>query len=314
MVDSGGHPDSVHFHGKRASSVLEGMYMRSWLLLAPLVILLALAAACGSDDDDANDSSADDDGVAEVQMDPTPESEPDPTPAPTETPEPEPEPTATEVSVQETDDDIDEPESDDTADTDPGTADPGDLNALLLSVEDLPVNWTETEDFEEEDVEVGDVADDPFGAPCGIQPLEETYDPVAEADRSFQGTELGPFLSQNLVQVSSGDEAAQVMDTIRETFACEEWVEQDEFGEELRFEINEMDFQDIGDSSLAIRLGLSFGDEPEMDMFGEFAFDMVFVQRNEYISMFMYVDIFGMSEADFESIVRRADEKIDQGG
>jgi hypothetical protein len=297
--------------------------MRSWILMIALSATLLLVAACSSNgDDDADDAPVEEDNVEEVQETPTPEPEPEPTetptpePEPTETPTPEPEPEPTATPTPEPEDE----ESDEADDTESQTDAPeaGELDGYLLSIDDLPEGWNQVDDeFVDED-EFAEVSDDPFDAPCGIEPLDESVEPIAEAERSFEGSELGPFFSQNLMQLESADEAAEVMSVMRELFNCEEWTESDEFGEEMTFTVEEVPFEDVGDDAFAIILGLEFGDLSEEDemmmaMFGDFNFDLVILQRDEFISMLMYFDIFGMSDTDFESLVRLADEKIQSG-
>jgi hypothetical protein len=289
--------------------------MRSWILLIALGAMLLLVAACNGDDA-TDDTPTEDDTTAEVQSTATPEPEPTetptPEPEPTETPTPEPEPTETPIPEPE-DDDVDLADED----TEPTeTADAGELDRFLLSVDDLPAGWMEIDDEFVDEEEIVDMAEDqPFDAPCGIEPLDESVDAIAEAERSFQGSELGPFFSQMLMQFGSADEAREVMDVMRELFACEEWTESDEFGEEVTFTVDEVPFDDVGDDAFAILLGISLDDLSEeeqamMDLFGEFGFDMIIVQRDEFISMFVYFDIFGMSDTDVESLIRIADEKI----
>jgi hypothetical protein len=294
--------------------------MRSWILLIALSAMLAFVAACGTSDDDAvDDVASDDDVVAEVEPTETPEPEPEPTetptpePEPTPTPEPTPEPEPTETPTPEPEEDEIDDASDDST---PTTAqDPGALDAYLLSIDDLPEGWMQVDDEFVDDEFATDVSDEPFEAPCGIEPLGESVEPVAEAERSFEGSELGPFFSQNLMQMGSPEE---VMSLMRELFDCEEWTESDEFGDEITFTVQEVPFEDVGDDAFAIILGLSFEDLAEeeqmmMDMFGEFAFDLVILQRNEFVTMLMYFDLFGMSDTDFETLVRLADEKLQSG-
>jgi hypothetical protein len=275
--------------------------MRSWLAVLMLSALLLLVAAC--DDDDATDDAPADDAVAEeVQPTATPEPEPTETPAPTATPEPE--PTATPEPTPEP-----EPtEVEDTSDSDRRPA--GDLEGLLLSLDDLPDGWTQLEDeFADEDF--GDVSDDPFEAPCGIEMPEDGFESIAEADREFEGTELGPFLSQSLMQMASVDDADAAMNLLRELFGCDEWTEVDDFGDEMTFTIEIVPIDGVGDDAFRIELGLSFGEEmPELDMFGDFKFDLVMLRRGEYVTMLMFFDIFGVSAIDFDSIVQIADEKL----
>jgi hypothetical protein len=292
--------------------------MRSWIMLIALSAMLLLVAACTTSDDAADDTAVEDDTAADVQPTPTPEPEPEPTetptpePEPTETPTPEPEPT--ETPVPETDDEEAEIADDDTdVDASVGT---GELDRLLLSIDDLPEGWTEIDDEFVDEEEIVDVAEDqPFDAPCGIEPLDETVDAIDEAERSFQGSELGPFFSQIIMQFGSSDEAEDVMSVMRELFNCEEWTESDEFGEEVTFTVDEVPFEDVGDDAFAILLGISLDDMDEeeqamMALFGEFGFDMIMVQRDEFVSMYVYFDIFGMSDTDVETLVRLADDKI----
>ena len=269
--------------------------------------MLLLVAACG-DDDATDDAPVEEDTAAEVEPTETPEPEPTETPEPEPTETPEPEPTATPEPVEE--------EADD-ADDDPRTArDNGDLEALLISLDDLPEGWMQVDDdFLDDDEFAADVSDDPFDAPCGIEPLDESIEPVAETDREFEGSELGPYLFQNLMQMGSAADAEEAMSVMRELFGCEEWTETDEFGDEVTFTIEEVPMEGVGDDAFAIKLGLTFEGLSEeeaamMDMFGEFDFDLVVLQRGEYVTMLMYFDIFGMSDVDFDSLVRIADEKL----
>jgi hypothetical protein len=289
--------------------------MRSWILPVALAALLSFSAACGNGDDDGEEAAAQVETPAEAVE--TPTIEPEPEPEATETPVPEPEPTPTEEAEPDVEVEAD-PEPTPTAAPDTATdatvarGDTG-IADLMLSLDDLPSGWTITLDHFNGDAEMDDVSDEPWDAPCGIEPLEETYTPVAEGDLSFQGTELGPFLSQNLVLLESASDAQAVMSLMRELFDCDEWIEIDEDGEEWVFEVNELPFGQVGDDHFALRIGLTYGDDPEFGMFEGIAFDLIIVQRDEYISMFMWVDLFGMSGVDLESLVRVGDEKIQAG-
>jgi hypothetical protein len=297
--------------------------MRSWKLLVVLSAMMLFIAACSSASDDATDDAPADDAVAE-EVEPTaePTLEPTPEPEPTETPEPEPtatpepEPTETpepEMDAEDEDEEVDGPRSESGAE-----GDMSGLDGVLLSLDDLPAGWTQVEDdLGDEADEFGDISDDPFEAPCGITDIDDEFDfePVAEGERSFEGGELGPFLSQFLVQSENTDQAQEVMDVFRMMFDCEEWTETDEFGDEMTFMISELPFEDIGDDLFAFSIGLDFGDLSEeeaamMALFGDISIEFVFIQRNEFVSMMMFIDIFGMGDTDFESLVRLADEKI----
>lgn len=287
--------------------------MRSWILLIVLSAMLVLVAACNGDDDAAEDAPADEEVAEEVEETPTPEPEPEPTataePEPTATPEPE--PTETPVPEPEVDEgDDEEAEPQDSAEG------AGELDALLVSLEELPEGWMQVDDEEMLDGEdMGEVSEDPFDAPCGIEPLDDTIEPVAEGERSFQGSELGPFFSQNLMQMGSTSDAEEVMSVMQELFSCEEWTETDEFGDEMTFSLDATEYEGAGDQAFALEIALSLEDLSEeeaamMDMFGDFVFDMVIMRRGEYVSMMMFFDIFGMSETDFDSLIQTADQKL----
>lgn len=305
-------------HGERTNG------MRSWKLLIVLSAMMLFIAACTTDSDDSADDVAADDAVAE-EVEPTTPPEPTPEPEPTETPEPEPtetpEPEPTETPVPEIDEDDDE-EADDADLSRAGSQDgeASDLDGVLLSLEDLPEGWMQVEDSFD-DVgdfdDFSDISNEPFEAPCGLSDPGDEFDfePVAEGEREFEGGELGPFLMQNVMQLENSDQAEEVMDLFRLWFDCDEWSEVDDFGDELTFVINDMEFADIGDDILAMSIGLEFGEMSEeeaamMALFGDISFDFVFVQRNEFVSMMMFMDIFGMDNVDFESLVQRADEKM----
>lgn len=295
--------------------------MRSWKLLIVLSAMMLFIAACSSASDDATDDVPAEEEVAE-EVEPTPTPEPTPEPEPTETPEPEPtetpEPEPTETPMPETDDaDDEDDESSDMSRAGSRDGDASELSGILLSLDDLPEGWMQVDDEFSDGEEFGDLSDDPFDAPCGLidEDLDFDFDSVAEAERSFEGGELGPFLAQNLVQLESSGDAQEVMGVFRMMFDCEEWSETDEFGDEMIFTIDEMEWDDIGDDIFALSIGLDFGDMSEeeaamMALFGDISFEFVFVQRGEFVSMLMYIDIFGVTEADFESLVRRADEKM----
>jgi hypothetical protein len=277
------------------------MPMRSWILVIALGAMLVVVAACSSSDDDGNGTeTAVDEETPTAVVEPTPEPEPTATPEPTPTPEPEPTPT---------------PEATPTAE--PGEpAEPADLQALLLSIEDLPEGWTQIDTPDDDpDFDIDDeFSDDPFDNPCGIEPPDWLDDPLGEAEREFQATELGPFLMQSIMEWEDAEQAGAVIELFRELFGCDEWIEEDEFGEEITFEILESDaYPGLGDDSYVVRIGMNFGDDPMMDLFGDIGFEMIFFQRNQYVTMFMYMDIFGMGDVELESLLQRADEKIAGG-
>lgn len=294
--------------------------MRSWKLLVVLSAMMLFIAACSSSDDATDDAPADDAIAEEVEPTATPEPEPTETPEPEPTATPEPEPTATpepeptetpESEMDAEDEDADDPRSESNAD-----GDMSELDGVLLSLDDLPAGWIQVEDeLGDTTDEFDDISDDPFDAPCGITEEDLDFEPVAEGERNFEGGELGPFLSQNIVQLENSDEAAEVMDTFRLWFDCEEWTEVDEFGDEVTFTIEEAPFAEVGDDVFAMSIGFDFGEMSEeeeamMALFGDISFDFVFVRRNEYVSMMLYFDIFSMGDIDFESLVRLADEKM----
>lgn len=312
--------------------------MRSWVLLLLLSAFLAITAACGNGDDDDDDASADNDTTEEVAVDEGDEdgeSEPEPSatpePEPTATPEPteEPEPTPTEEPAEEpteapaeesTETAANEEESGESEESEDSGA--GQLDALLLTLDDMPEGWMEAdetsteiegfEDFEdfEDDEAVEDFSEDLFETPCGVEPLDEAFTPVAEADRTFQATEFGPMLTHSVMQLGSSDEASEALDLTRELFACEDWVETGEMGEEITFEISELPMGDYGDDSVAYRLTFSVADQPEMEMFGDVGFDFIFIQRGEYIANLGHFDLFGMGEVDLESMTQLAADKL----
>jgi hypothetical protein len=296
--------------------------MRSWKLLIALSAMMLIIAACSSASDDSTDDVATDDEPVAEEVEPTATPEPTPEPEPTETPEPEPtetpEPEPTETPEPEID------EADDEAD-DMGSragsrdGDASGLDGVLLSLDDLPEGWVQVdEEFEDEFDEFGDISDEPFDSPCGVTDPDDfdiDFEPIADAERNFEGGELGPFVAQNLAQFESVEQAEEAMRVMRLMFDCEEWSEVDEFGEEMIFIIEQLPMDDVGDDVFAISIGLEFPDMSEeeaamMALFGDIGFEFIFIQRDEYFSMLMYIDIFGVSEADFESIVRRADEKM----
>lgn len=298
------------------------MRMRVWVLLLSLTMMLVVVAACGDDDSDDTEA-AESDTAEEVNDDPTATPEPEPTATATPEPTDEPEPTEEDTEAQDEDSEpADEGESqeeggdaDEESEPAEGEQSSGELGHLLLSIDDVPADWTQSDLGEAtvEDAEFDDLADDPFEAPCGIEPIDEAYEPVAEGQATFQGTEMGPFLTHGVAQLDSADDAAEALDYMRTLFDCEEWIETDEMGEEIVFEINESDIADVGDDAVSVRISFSMGDEPEMEMFGDIGFDMVFFRRGEYVDTLMFFDLFGMSEADFPSLVQRADEKLQAG-
>jgi hypothetical protein len=241
---------------------------------------------------------------------PTPEPEPEPTPTeePGATTEPTPEPTVEPTPTPDS-----EPEPTQPPDTTAGSPEARALIPLLLTEADLGAGWTATYTEDEMIVDDEEATDEPFEAPCGIE-APESLDTVAEVSQEFQQTELGPFLTQTLSKFSSSGDAEQAMGLLREWFACDEWTETDDFGDEITFVVEPKDFASIGDDTFALTMSFGLDDSPELNLFGDLGVDLVFVRRGEYISYFIYFDFFGMSGTDLESLIRRADEKVVSGG
>lgn len=164
-------------------------------------------------------------------------------------------------------DDDDVEDEDATAPTKPAASN---LDQVILTLADLPAGWTTAAE------DPDDTTDDSF---CGdVDPLADV-EPAAEAEVSFQQSEMGPFLAAVALRFDDG--ADDVMDLFAEAVdACREFTETDEDGNETVYRFDPMSFPSLGDGTFAARLSST-------TFLGPLSLDMVTVREDDVVLLVM---------------------------
>jgi hypothetical protein len=135
------------------------------------------------------------------------------------------------------------------ADRTTAPADAAGLSVALLTGADLPPGWRV--------VDAGgpipsSYAWCPAGAPLPVAPL-------VQVARSFEAGALGPILYQSVLQFRSG-EATQALAALRANASACTWVETEDDGEPMQFELSAATELEHGDEALHRRLTARWGE------------------------------------------------------
>jgi hypothetical protein len=232
----------------------EVLWMRR-ITLTICVAGLVLFGACGDDDERARTVEPPEPAVTE---------------APDETPEP------------------DEPEE---AAPEPKDID---LEAALLTLDDMPSGWTQ-----EPEAETDDESDVTL---CDVEPLDDV-EAVDSSSREFSAGDFGPFLHHSVAVYESG-QAEQALDAFLEALdACDEWTEETEDGP-VTWRPRALSFPGLGDDTVAVRINV------EAEAFNA-TVDMVTWRRGDFLSLLFTMEVFGSPDAEqMEELARVADERL----
>lgn len=168
---------------------------------------------------------------------------------------------------------------------------------LLLTLGDMPTGWTTAPEMVSGDDEGGATG---F---CGEPPIDEQFEPSAEAEAAFKKDDFGPFVN-HAVAIYESREAEQAMDAALEAAqSCQEWTETED-GEETTFTLQPVSFPTVGDQTVAFRINAESQDFT-------FTGDVVFWRRGDLISLFSHLAFQGGLDSDLtEELVMAADDKL----
>lgn len=200
---------------------------------------------------------------------------------------------------------VDPPHASESADQEPENAganepESGDLDveAALLTLDDMPTGWTQGPDEAPSDEDAG--ADATL---CEEEPLSEggAHD---EASADFSAGDFGPQLSHTVWTLDS-DQSERGLEALIEALNnCEEWTEETADGP-VTFRPAPLSFPSFGDEIVAIRIDV------ESELF-DATMDMIAWRRANVMSLLGVIEVFGTPDGEqTEEFVRVADERID---
>jgi hypothetical protein len=308
--------------------------------------LLLFVAACTSEndaeeDDVGQDPSPTEEAIQTVEPEATAEPTATEEPAPTSTPEPE--PTATETPVETPTPSEDDTSTDEDSALDEEAFDEGEdpfgtvpevyiedfhdeaLSERLLGIEEMPEGWDViVEGSLADDAEATQGLGDMMSGPCDSELLTpERMGNPSHVGRSFMGQGLGPMFSQDLYQFDDATGAEQAFELARDQLDCDEWTAEDPTtGMEFHYTVEDLEFPELGDESLAITLNIGTASETQAgvqtiqqpaqfdDMFAEMSSQSIMVRQGEVFTTFTYMDWFGDGSLNLEETVTQAVERI----
>lgn len=177
-------------------------------------------------------------------------------------------------------------------------AQPGPVSTALLTLEDLPGDWTEEPAEEEEDGDTSFL--------CGVGSPSNLSGATDVGRASFTQGGLGPVFYQ---LVSRTSDAAAVMEGVRNLPVPCEWTETDDAGDVTTWTMDVLPFPSFGDESLAFRLGTALDDIAFLET------DMVIIRRGDVVSVLLIISIGVLAPPEpqtalLESLAALVDERL----
>lgn len=143
----------------------------------------------------------------------------------------------------------------------------GELRAALISLEDLPVGWSELPGAGD-DSDVGPDA-------CGLNSLDPQ--PRASAEANFRRASTGPFLLHAVEAYASG-QAAVLFDVLRMAYeSCRSPIDIQDGFDQITLTISPLSFPQLGDETIAVRVLFESYLTP-------FEADLVAIRRGDLVS------------------------------
>ncbi|MBW3547979.1 MAG: hypothetical protein KY452_07590 [Actinobacteria bacterium] len=186
-----------------------------------------------------------------------------------------------------------------------------DVEQALLTLGDMPTGWTTSPDAGEEEEGAAEFCE-------GLDITDDEAD--AEAEASFEGSEMGPFVSNAVARFDGAGDTrfAQLRQAID---GCEDFDVTDEEGTTLTGRLSAVSFPEFGEESLAVRLSGTVTTVADPD-FGELelpmAADLIFRQGDAVVGLFhLAIDTSalgggggGLDSTITENLARKAEEKL----
>ncbi|HEV2768420.1 MAG TPA: hypothetical protein VGV63_12030 [Acidimicrobiales bacterium] len=188
-----------------------------------------------------------------------------------------------------------------------------DVEQALLTLEDMPTGWMTSPDAGEEDEGAAEFCD-------GLDISND--EPDAEAEASFEGSEIGPFVSHVVGRFDGGEAEKRFAELRQAIDECGEFDTTDEDGNTVTGQLSAVSFPELGDESLAVRLSGTVTTVADPD-FGELEFpmaaDLVFFRQGDAVAGLFHIAIDatafgggggGLDSTITEDLARKAEEKL----
>ena len=117
------------------------------------------------------------------------------------------------------------------------------LKTALLTLSDMPTGWTTSD-------QTG--SDSSSSSMCGATPTPTSSDETT-VSVDFQKSQLGPFLTEQIVVVLSG-QMKTAFDQIKNSLSCMSWTEPDSEGTPTTYQLSPLSFPKMGDDTFAFRM------------------------------------------------------------
>jgi hypothetical protein len=194
------------------------------------------------------------------------------------------------------------------------------LQAALLTIEDLPTGWTTAPPDASPSA---DPLDSDDGTKLCDKPVIDRTQAPASAEVEFsKGGELSNQLFQEVFSYDSRRKASDAFDSIREAIqACTQWETSDE-STTSSLTLQSLSFPKLGDDTLAVRMGGEVKSKPDeseelsFDLTAAVAGDVVIIRENNLLTLVGQIGlgIFGPVSVDTketETIARKALERLE---
>lgn len=190
------------------------------------------------------------------------------------------------------------------------------IDAALLTQEDMPAGWTAMPvdgDTDPEDAAEDDAGPSTFDPPAcedvasGFGDTDETREPVATGKVGFGSEEL-TFLSQDISTWDSGLRSKRLDDLVEALSACPQWTETTADGTSTTSTITALDLPNHGDRTLAVRMATTAGSEA-FSM--TFTLDLVVVASGSTSITVLAGGLAPVDPAVLSQVVATAVQKVD---
>ncbi len=177
-------------------------------------------------------------------------------------------------------------------------AQPAAVSTALLTLEDLPGEWTEEPAAEEDDGDTSFL--------CGVGSPSNLSGATDAGRASFTQGWMGPQLYQ---VVSRTPDAAAVIEGIRNLSVPCEWTETDDEGDHTTWTMDVLPFPSFGDETLAFRLSTALDDIAFLET------DIVIIRRGDVVSVLLIISIGVLSPPEpqtalLESLAAQVDKRL----
>jgi hypothetical protein len=163
--------------------------------------------------------------------------------------------------------------------------------------------------------------------PCGNSPLDQAAlgGPV-NVGRYFAASIFGPFFSQDIFEFETSEQAALAFDTVISHYGCGEWTEREPLtGMDVHYVVEEMDFPDLGDSTVALSISMRFSTTVQAgvqliqqparmeDPFEDMSLQIILARQSQRLMMFTHFDFIDHGGLNLEETIALAVARSEPG-